>query len=621
MSQPIAAAGMTDRNGVKQEGEMQYTVMSHGLSPVVMRASTDGVSQGPLGDLLSPRISAQQRSQDHQIQEDFPEDMLSPRSPGPGDGNIMRKLDHSEGFGEKGISMAAGIILLINNITGPGVPGLANLFAEAGWLPPMVCILLCWAITTLSSSMYAEAMANIPGNENFQGRIEFSTIIEYYFGRSWFIAAMIGLVGSLMALVIISVVQSVQVMDNLLSTIFGHTCGMNITPFQNVWTNATGAAFDVAASTEFFACIDTNDIAVGNPWGCHIVLTLGFIVVASMAIPCGVYNLDDNMIIQQIAFWLTMSCWGIWVIASFTNDRSMNDISGGIMAINTNAETGSIAGVLGAILFNFGFVTTVPSWINEKDPSVKVNRSLWTATTICVGIYFIVGIPAAHVFADVLQGTVTGTCPKQVLDPSYNCANNLLQIFTQSTTAPWQSSSFGSDILKLSVYMFPVVCLVSSIPIFCIIIKYNLQENGFSKGASFFWGVVFPWVASFPLVYQPNVLAQVINFTSLLFVSFTSFIVPFMLYIKLQTNQQKNAEDRVNMDNIDGSALLSPALAATPSHNAFPSGYGRENVAFKVGLSRGLGLLIAVAAVIATVLTFQQGQYSLDAQTCALTGQ
>ena len=54
-------------------------------------------------------------------------------------------------------------------------------------------------------------MANIPGNDRFQGRIEFSTIIEYYFGRRWFVAAMVGLVGSLLALVIISIVQSVQV--------------------------------------------------------------------------------------------------------------------------------------------------------------------------------------------------------------------------------------------------------------------------------------------------------------------------------------------------------------------------------------------------------------------------
>ena len=46
------------------------------------------------------------------------------------------------------------------------------------------------------------------------------------------------------------------------------------------------------------SCINTNDTGMGNAWGCHVVLTIGYVLVASMAIPCGYYNLDDNMVIQ-----------------------------------------------------------------------------------------------------------------------------------------------------------------------------------------------------------------------------------------------------------------------------------------------------------------------------------
>ena len=42
---------------------------------------------------------------------------------------------------------------------------------------------------------------------------------------------------------------------------------------------------------------------------CHIVITLGFIITAAMAIPAGKYNLDDNTIIQRIAFWMTLAIW------------------------------------------------------------------------------------------------------------------------------------------------------------------------------------------------------------------------------------------------------------------------------------------------------------------------
>merc|ERR1712070_8659 len=131
----------------------------------------------------------------------------------------------------------------------------------------------------------------------------------------------------------------------------------------------------------------------GNAWGCHVVLTFGFIVTAAMAIPAGRYNLDDNMIIQRVAFILTVACWVIWLIAIFTAGTEPQEA---LPAINTNSQTGSIAGVVGNILFNFGFVTTVPSWINEKKDGVPVNRSLWWATTLCVIIYLVIGLPGAY---------------------------------------------------------------------------------------------------------------------------------------------------------------------------------------------------------------------------------
>ena len=72
--------------------------------------------------------------------------------------------------------------------------------------------------------------------------------------------------------------------------------------------------------------------------------------------------------------------------------------------------------------------------------------------------------------------------------------------------------------------MFPIVAVVSSIPVFSIVIKYNVIENGFSHRTGFLWGVLFPWVAALPLLYQPNALNQFIGFSSLIFVSFTDFM-------------------------------------------------------------------------------------------------
>jgi len=541
--------------------------------------------------------------------------------------DFLNKLEHS--FGAKEIGLWAGIILMVNNITGPGVPGLPNMFVEAGWLPPLLVLVVIYAMTTVSASMYAEAMSNIPGNEGFKDRIEYSTIVQYYFGRRWYIASQIGLNGALQSLNIISVIQSAQVMDNAISAIFSKSCGMNLTPFNNYVLNSDGGLTNVtlSGSNNFFSCIDTTDIGNGNAWGCHIVCSLGFIITAAMAIPCGRWNLDDNMIIQKVAFALTVVCWLIWFIAILFNGENLSKLTGTLPAYNTDANTGSLAGVLGTILFNFGFVTTVPSWINEKHPSVSVNKSLWWATTACVIIYAAIGIPGAIAFADVLQGTVTNTCAAQVQDPSYNCANDLMQLLSQTTpvTAPWRSSSAATFLLKTSVYLFPIVAVVSSIPVFSIVIKYNLIENGFSKHFGFMWGVIFPWAVAFPLLYMPNVLAQIVNFTSLVFVSFTDFIVPFALYVVLQRRQTNSTRrSSAQMDGLAEGAenlLDSPVVLNDPDdHHALPESCGRDSPEFKTRLAQLLGVVLAGMSLTGIVLTIQQGSYDLDSTQCSLVG-
>ena len=86
---------------------------------------------------------------------------------------------HDSGFGSKTIGTFAGIALLINNITGPGVPGLPNMFSEAGWLSPTIILLLIWSMSSLSATMYCEAMRRIPGNEHFRGRLEYTSIVAH----------------------------------------------------------------------------------------------------------------------------------------------------------------------------------------------------------------------------------------------------------------------------------------------------------------------------------------------------------------------------------------------------------------------------------------------------------
>lgn len=516
-------------------------------------------------------------------------------------------------FGGKTIGTFAGIALLINNITGPGIPQLPNMFAEAGWLYPTLCIFAIWAMSTMASGMYCEAMRKIPGNEHFKGRIEYSTIVKHYFGQKWYVAAQIGLNGALQSLNIISVVQSAQVMDAAIAAIFGKSCGLNLTPFQSVWRDAGAAPHNLAHSTDFFSCIDLNNIDEGNAWGCHVVFSAGYLIVMAMAVPCGRWNLDDNMPIQVAAFILTVAFWIIWMSASVSRIAEADSWDAvSLPAVNRDPVTGTQAAWLGTILFNFGFVTTVPSWVNEKRPGVSVNRTLWVSTTSCIAVFFGVGLLGAMAYRDQLQGIVTGTCATTGI----NCPNDLLQALTNDNLIPnaWQGS-FASGLLKFSVYAFPTAAVVSSIPVFSIVIKYNMLENGFSQSSSFSWAVLFPWLIAFPLLYMPDALAQFINFTSLVFVTFTDFVVPLFLYRALQ-QQREQSEANTEQQSVLSSGLADQGVHA---HYAFPKRW-TCSTGFKKKAAVFLAAALGVSSVIATVMTVQQGTYAFDEQTCAMVG-
>eukprot|EP00730_Choanoeca_flexa_P018279 TRINITY_DN8881_c0_g1_i1.p1 TRINITY_DN8881_c0_g1~~TRINITY_DN8881_c0_g1_i1.p1 ORF type:complete len:563 (+),score=76.04 TRINITY_DN8881_c0_g1_i1:157-1845(+) len=441
------------------------------------------------------------------------------------DKEFMGHLHHDSWFGGKTIGYFAGVALLINNITGPGVPSLANMFAESGWLVPSIVFIAVWLMSSISTTMYCEAMRKIPGNSHFVGRIEYTSIVEYYFGHKAYLAAQIGLSGALQSLNIISVVQSAQVMDNAISAMFGHSCGLNISPFA---LSTNGTTLDQA--TQAWSCIDTNDVSNGNAWGCHVILTMGYLVALVLTLPMGYFNLDDNMIVQVVAFVITFLCWVVWLVGCFFSDSFDHGDAWVIPAIASGHEWNSQAGVIGTVLFNFGFVTTVPSFVNEKKPHVSVNKVVWLSTLICVIVFVVMGVPGAMAFQKSLAGPATGKCE---LDPSgANCAQSLMDVFTSQDLSPpvLRNNHAANIVMQLSVYLFPIVAVLSSIPVFSIVIKYNMVENGFSHAFSFFWGVVFPWLVALPLLYQPDALNQFITFSSLIFVSCKSVLSILSLF-------------------------------------------------------------------------------------------
>ena len=65
-----------------------------------------------------------------------------------------------------------GVSLLWNNITGPAMVALAGVYMNAGWLPATVLLALVGVMSGFGGGFLIEAMSRLPGNSEFEERIE-----------------------------------------------------------------------------------------------------------------------------------------------------------------------------------------------------------------------------------------------------------------------------------------------------------------------------------------------------------------------------------------------------------------------------------------------------------------
>ena len=85
-------------------------------------------------------------------------------------------------LGEKTIGSFGSIVLLINNVTGPGMLLLPVLFQQAGWLVPVGALVVVGGVSTLACCCLVEAVSRLPGNKGFERRAEFYNVFHFYFG-------------------------------------------------------------------------------------------------------------------------------------------------------------------------------------------------------------------------------------------------------------------------------------------------------------------------------------------------------------------------------------------------------------------------------------------------------
>ena len=386
--------------------------------------------------------------------------------------------------GGKTITLVGGVALLLNNVTGSGMVLFPQLYQESGWLAATIALFFLAAVTLICAVMLIEAIALIPANGNFTRRVEYSTLCRHYMPKwaFWILLAVYQL--SLLGTNIAMIVQSMQVMDFTIAQITGMTC----------------AAPQFSPSFEFGCSAYNESLAGVTAFECDAwLIPLGFYITAVIVIPLALINLDDNQYVQVGAFYAVCIIVVLW-LALFG--------SKGLTADNVPIVHDKYASVVGICLFNFAFITSIPSWINEKQEKVSVNWTLGTAVPLATMMFVLIGWFGGMAFD-------TWTNDDTLLNQLYYLGDG---------------TSIG-HLARATYYTFPAVVNLTSIPVFSIFMRYNLLEQKIcSRLIANIWAVALPWLIAIPL-YNGSGYNQLATWSGLLASSVVNFIIPPIIYI------------------------------------------------------------------------------------------
>eukprot|EP00928_Gymnodinium_smaydae_P028815 TRINITY_DN21878_c0_g1_i1.p1 TRINITY_DN21878_c0_g1~~TRINITY_DN21878_c0_g1_i1.p1 ORF type:complete len:496 (-),score=121.69 TRINITY_DN21878_c0_g1_i1:155-1642(-) len=396
-------------------------------------------------------------------------------------------------FGEKTICFLGSLSMLLNNILGPGIANFPALYQQAGWLPPTVVVAICAASSLAGGELLVMAMRSLPGNDHFQRRVEYSTLCGHYFGRASakFCIAMFLL--SMLAVNISTIIQTAQVFDATIDSLFSDSCAVEFYP----------------SPLRVFCHTSPSDI---TPFGNgKVLLSLGAIIVALSSIPLGYYNLDDNIAVQKVAMLLIAFSILAWLAIFWQLGLEPSRVPA-LRLATADGDVSSLHGLGGTVLFNFMFISTLPSWVCEKHPGVEARRVVFWSLLISALIFVVVG-----------------TCGGMAFREYYTTDNTLL-----SQLHHIRQPSALKVLASTAVDVYAVSANLASIPIFAIMLRYNLVEQKLlSPGLAAFVAVVVPWLVGV-LFYCGRGFADVVEFAGTFTSSIVNLIVPSLLFIASQ---------------------------------------------------------------------------------------
>ena len=433
---------------------------------------------------------------------------------GGGGGGLARRLLQPCGrcrgglcgmvFGGHDIGWLGGVALLTNTILGSGMVQIPSLFAASGWLAPTAVFAAAAAATAVAALLLARAVASAARGAGGE-RAEYSRLMGGLLPRGAARAGMLLLVAAFIAQNISNIVLSAQVADDALLAVAHRTCALVL------YRDPAQAQGPAPPSPWLCIAADDDAIVTDSPFGPGVyALSIGFLAVAALTVPLSYLPLDSNIVFQIGGVAAIIVCELIW-LANF----AVLGLSAANLPVTAPPAAGgwlaAYSNVLPTVLYNFGFVAAIPSWLNEKGPGVSATSSIVASVLISTALYLALGFVGAASTLDFSGGS------------------DLLSLLI-NTDGVWTAS-------KVAVFIFPAANCMTSIPVFCLLVRYNLVNEGWASPAvANVIGVGMPWVLSL-VFYAGNQLAELVNWSAAICFALINLVIPLVLYLRQRATQ------------------------------------------------------------------------------------
>ena len=372
-----------------------------------------------------------------------------------------------------------------------------QVFQQAGLVLPLLILTLLTLTSAFSSFLLISSMSMMPGNARFAHRVEYSGVMRHYLSRPLFLLAFTFYQLSLLTTNISLIVQSVQVADFAIAAAVGRSCLLPQVSPHFAFTCPPAVDYSAGGDTVF------GDGVLGLP--------LGFFVTAVAVVPLGCFNLDDNMIVQKGAFVSLLSIVVVWAILFVRHGLDLSFVP------LVGSGSGGFSSVVGVSIFNFAFLTSIPSWVNSKSAVTSIRSPIWSSLVISCAMFMVAGLLCALSFTPWTDSST-------LLDKVYALP-----------------ASFG-PLARFTFYCFPIVANLTSIPVNSIFQRLNLVEQGYHPLLSTLVAVALPWVIAV-FLYAGSGYDELVTWSGVCVTSVVNFIIPPAVYIVARRRWQRERRE------------------------------------------------------------------------------